>query len=58
MGQGFKGVLGIGVSLPFHFILQLTIDDSLANNAFNSVLGVTIDNLDRGRSRIITGKRK
>ena len=58
MVEGFKGVLGVRVSLPFHFILQHTINDTLANDAFNKVLWVAIDNLDRGRSGIISGKGK
>ena len=58
MVEGFKGVLGVRVSLPFHFILQHTIDNLLANNAFHNVLGLTIGDLNGRRASEVTRKGK
>ena len=58
MFKGFKGVLGVRVTLPFDFILGNAIHNAFANNGFNNVFCMAVGDLDRRRTGRIAGKRK
>lgn len=37
MVQGFKGILGVRVTIPFNFIFHHTVHEAFADNSFNHI---------------------
>ena len=58
VGNGLKRIFRIRVTLPFNLILHNTIHNALADNGLNNILGLTVDNLDRGLSVEFAGQRE